>query len=72
MIYVGKCLAGVETLVQSPVYRMDAKKTPATKAADVTAPRSVPRDTCILAILKSIFTQEELILALLACAAIVT
>ena len=47
------CLAGIETWVQSPTCRMDTRKTPAAKTENAAAPCRVPRDICVLAILKN-------------------
>ena len=44
-----ECLAGVETLAQSPACRMDTRETLAAKAAEAAAPQSEPRDICALA-----------------------
>ena len=41
---------------------MDGKETPASKATDATALHRVP-GTCVLAILQTFLTQEEIILA---------
>ena len=36
------CLAGIETLTQSPAHRMDTRETPAAKAVEAAAPRENP------------------------------
>ena len=51
----------VETLALSPGCRLDTREIPVTMAAHTTAPHTVPRDA--FAILKTFFTQEEIILA---------
>ena len=56
-------MAGVETLDQSPAFRMDARETPAVKATDPTAPWMVQRDMCTFTIPKSFLVQEEMVLA---------
>ena len=59
-MYVGKqCLAGLETLAQSPASTSDARETPVAKATVATA----PRDVCTLAMHKSVHTQEGIIFA---------
>ena len=40
------CLAGVETLDQSPTCMIDTMETPAAKAADAAAPQTEPTDMC--------------------------
>ena len=56
-----ECLAGVETLVQSPTCRMDTRETPAAKATDATALQTEPRDECIFAIQKTFLSKEEVV-----------
>ena len=49
-------------MAQSSACRMDTKQTPAAKAIYSTAPQRVPRDICILAIVKTFLNHEEIIL----------
>ena len=58
-----QCLAGVETLVQSPACTMDTRETPATKAEEAAAPQREPRIICALATQRTFLTQEEMVLA---------
>ena len=55
-----KCLAGVETLAQSPACRIDNRETPSTKA---TAPQREPGDICALPTQRTFLIQEEMVLA---------
>ena len=59
VIMLKKCLAEVETLVQSPASRMDTRGRPDAKAADTTVPQTVLRDICALAIGKTSLTQNK-------------
>ena len=52
----------MEILTQSPAGREQTKGTPATKAAEAATPQCMPRDICVIAILKTFLTQEEIIL----------
>ena len=56
--YKSMCLAGVETLVQSPTCRMVTRETPTTKAAEAATPWREPRDICALATPGTFLTQE--------------
>ena len=48
VIYVAKsCLAGIQTLAQSPAGRVGTKQIPFTKAADAAVPWTMPRDMCL-------------------------
>ena len=43
-----KCLAGVETLAQSPACMMDTRETPAAKAAEAATPPRESPETYVL------------------------
>ena len=63
VIYVEKyCLAGEESLAYSPAFRMDAKELQPPKLQMPQYPREDP-EMCVLAILKTLLTQKEIILA---------
>ena len=51
------CLAGRDTPAKAPASSMDTSEMPATKAANITAPQRVSRDTCAFAIPKTLLTQ---------------
>ena len=62
-MYFGKqCLAGIKTLVQSPVCRMDTREMAAMEVANTAAPQRVPRDKGAFAIPKTFLTNEGIIL----------
>ena len=48
---------------------MDARETPAPKAAEDTVPQAVPGDICTLAMCNTIYAQEEVVWHILAWAA---